>query len=69
MEALKFIVPFIILISIVVFVHEFGHYYYARKYGVRVTDFSIGFGKELFGWNDKYGTTVESVLITSWGIR
>ncbi len=68
MEALKFIVPFIILISIVVFVHEFGHYYYARKYGVRVTDFSIGFGKELFGWNDKYGTTVESVLITSWGI-
>ncbi len=68
MEALKFIVPFIILISIVVFVHEFGHYYYARKYGVRVTDFSIGFGKELFGWNDKYGTTVESVPITSWGI-
>jgi len=43
MEALKFIVPFITLISIVVFVHEFGHYYYARKYGVRVTDFSIGF--------------------------
>ncbi len=56
MEILTFIIPFIILITIVVFVHEYGHYYYARKYGVGVTDFSIGFGKELFGYNDKYGT-------------
>jgi len=63
MEALKFIVPFITLISIVVFVHEFGHYYYARKYGVRVTDFSIGFGKELLGWNDKYGTRWKLCLL------
>ena len=52
----EFIVPFIILIIVVVFVHEYGHYYFARKYGVGVTDFSIGFGKELFGWNDKSGT-------------
>ncbi len=53
---LNFIIPFIILILVVVFVHEYGHYYFAKKYGVGVTDFSIGFGKELFGWNDKSGT-------------
>ncbi|WP_440914333.1 RIP metalloprotease RseP [Candidatus Pelagibacter sp.] len=53
---LSYIVPFLILILVVVFIHEYGHYYFARKYGVGVTDFSIGFGKELFGWNDKHGT-------------
>jgi len=53
---LDFIIPFIILILVVVFIHEYGHYYFARKYGVGVTDFSIGFGKEIFGWNDKSGT-------------
>ena len=53
---LNYIIPFLILILVVVFIHEYGHYYFARKYGVGVTDFSIGFGKELFGWNDKYGT-------------
>ena len=52
----NFILPFIILIIVVVFIHEYGHYYFAKKYGVGVTDFSIGFGKELFGWNDKSGT-------------
>ena len=52
----EFVLPFIILIIVVVFVHEYGHYYFARRYGVGVTDFSIGFGKELFGWNDKSGT-------------
>ena len=53
---LSYIVPFIILILIVVFIHEYGHYYFAKKYGVGVTDFSIGFGQEIFGWNDKSGT-------------
>ena len=53
---LSFILPFLILILVVVFIHEYGHYYFAKKYGVGVTDFSIGFGKELFGWNDKSGT-------------
>ncbi len=53
---LNYIFPFLILILIVVFIHEYGHYYFARRYGVGVTDFSIGFGKELFGWNDKHGT-------------
>src|SRR5210317_24692 len=53
---LTYIIPFIVLILVVVFIHEYGHYYFARKYGVGVTDFSIGFGQELFGWNDKHGT-------------
>ena len=53
---LTYILPFIILILIVVFIHEYGHYYFAKKFGVGVTDFSIGFGKEIFGWNDKSGT-------------
>ncbi len=53
---LDYILPFIVLILIVVFIHEYGHYYFAKKYGVGVTDFSIGFGKEIFGWNDKSGT-------------
>ena len=53
---LSYLIPFIILILIVVFIHEYGHYYFAKKYGVGITDFSIGFGKEIFGWNDKSGT-------------
>ena len=53
---MNYLIPFIILIMIVVFIHEYGHYYFAKRYGVGVTDFSIGFGKEIFGWNDKSGT-------------
>ena len=53
---LTYILPFIVLILVVVFIHEYVHYYFARKYGVGVTDFSIGFGKEIFGWNDNAGT-------------
>ena len=53
---LSYIIPFIFLILVVVFIHEYGHYYFAKKYGVGVTDFSIGFGQEIFGWNDKSGT-------------
>ena len=41
---ISFIIPFLILLTVVVFVHEYGHYYFAKKYGVGVTDFSIGFG-------------------------
>tara|TARA_B110001452_G_C15177655_1_gene409128 strand:- start:38 stop:1150 length:1113 start_codon:yes stop_codon:yes gene_type:complete len=53
---LGYVLPFIALILVVVFIHEYGHYYFAKKYGVGITDFSIGFGKEIFGWNDKSGT-------------
>jgi len=53
---MSYIIPFLFLITIVVFIHEYGHYYFAKKFGVGITDFSIGFGKEIFGWNDKSGT-------------
>ena len=53
---MNYIIPFLILITVVVFIHEYGHYYFAKKYGVGITDFSIGFGSEIFGWNDKSGT-------------
>jgi regulator of sigma E protease len=48
--------PFLILLTVLVFVHELGHYLVARANGVRVEVFSIGFGPELFGWNDRTGT-------------
>ena len=48
--------PFLVALTILVFVHEFGHYIVARWCGVRVEVFSIGFGKELKGWTDKNGT-------------
>ena len=47
---------FVIVVSIIVFVHEFGHYYIAILNKVKVETFSIGFGREIFGWNDKRGT-------------
>ena len=47
---------FLVVLSIIVFVHEFGHYYLAILNKVKVEAFSIGFGKEIFGWNDKRGT-------------
>ncbi|MDA7606626.1 RIP metalloprotease RseP [Pelagibacteraceae bacterium] len=63
MNAVIFILPFLVLITLVVFIHEYGHYYFAKKFGVGITDFSIGFGKELFGFNDKSGTRWKFCLI------
>ncbi|MFP4313528.1 MAG: RIP metalloprotease RseP [Alphaproteobacteria bacterium] len=54
---------FILVLSILVFVHEWGHYIVARICGVRVESFSIGFGREIFGWNDKNGTRWKFSLI------
>lgn len=51
-----YVIPFLIVLSILVFVHELGHYLVARFNGVGVDVFSIGFGPEVFGWNDKAGT-------------
>jgi regulator of sigma E protease len=48
--------PFLVLLTVLVFVHELGHYLVARANGVRVEVFSIGFGPELFGWNARSGT-------------
>ncbi|MBM3488869.1 MAG: RIP metalloprotease RseP [Alphaproteobacteria bacterium] len=53
---LRYIVPFLAVLTVLVFVHELGHYLVARACGVRVLVFSIGFGRELYGWNDRAGT-------------
>ena len=44
------------MLTVLVFVHELGHYLVARRNGVRIEVFSIGFGPELFGWWDRAGT-------------
>jgi regulator of sigma E protease len=54
--ALTYFVPFVFVLTVLVFVHESGHFLIARWNRVRVEVFSIGFGPELFGWNDKSGT-------------
>ena len=51
-----YVVPFLIVLTILVFVHELGHFLVARYNNVRVEIFSIGFGAELFGFNDSHGT-------------
>ena len=51
-----YIVPFLFVLTIVVFFHELGHFLVARWAGVKVLTFSLGFGPELFGFNDKRGT-------------
>jgi regulator of sigma E protease len=51
-----YVLPFIGIITVLVFVHEFGHFWVARLCGVRVETFSIGFGREIFGWNDRHQT-------------
>ena len=51
-----YILPFLVVLTVLVFVHELGHYLAARWAGVRVEVFSIGFGPELFGRNDRHGT-------------
>ena len=47
---------FALVIGLLVFVHELGHYLAGRAFGVRADVFSIGFGRELFGWTDRRGT-------------
>jgi regulator of sigma E protease len=51
-----YLVPFLFVLTLVVFFHELGHFLVARRCGVRVLVFSIGFGPELFGFNDRHGT-------------
>src|SRR5687768_16189638 len=53
---LSYVVPFLAVLTVIVFVHEMGHYLVARWNGVAIDAFSIGFGKELIGWNDRHGT-------------
>jgi len=51
-----YVVPFLFVLTIVVFFHELGHFLIARWCGIRVITFSIGFGPEIVGFNDRYGT-------------
>lgn len=55
-SASAYVIPFLIVLTVVVFVHEWGHFIVARLNGVQVDVFSVGFGPELFGWNDRKGT-------------
>lgn len=53
---LSYVVPFLAVLTIIVFVHEMGHYLVARWNGIAIQTFSIGFGPELLGFYDKRGT-------------
>jgi regulator of sigma E protease len=50
------LLSFLLVLTVVVFVHEFGHFWVGRRCGVGVKAFSIGFGRELLGWTDRHGT-------------
>lgn len=56
MELIQTILSFLVALLILVSIHEFGHFYVARRCGVKVHRFSIGFGKVLWSWRDKQGT-------------
>lgn len=47
---------FVLVLTLLVFIHEFGHYWVARRFGIHAEVFSIGFGPELVGWTDRRGT-------------
>jgi len=51
-----YVVPFLFVLTIVVFFHELGHFWVARRAGVKVLTFSLGFGPEIIGFNDRHGT-------------
>ncbi|HEY0352355.1 MAG TPA: RIP metalloprotease RseP [Enterovirga sp.] len=55
-SVLVYPLAFLFVLTVVVFVHEYGHFIVGRLCGVGVKAFSIGFGRELFGWNDRHGT-------------
>ena len=59
----SYLLPFLLVLTPVVFFHELGHFLVARWNGVDVEAFSIGFGKELFGRNDKHGTRWKVCLV------
>lgn len=50
------LVSFLLVIGPLIFVHELGHYFVGRGFGVKADEFSIGFGKEMAGWTDRRGT-------------
>ena len=63
MTFLVYIFSFLVLISIIVFIHELGHFSFARLFGVRVLDFSIGFGRSIKSWETKSKTVFNLRLL------
>jgi regulator of sigma E protease len=55
-DLIRTLVSFVVVLGVLVFVHEFGHYLAARLCGVHVEVFSIGFGRAIAGWHDRQGT-------------
>src|SRR5712692_11197788 len=55
-SALGSVLPFLFVLTVVVFFHELGHFWVARRCGVKIDAFSVGFGPELFGFYDRHGT-------------
>jgi regulator of sigma E protease len=53
---LGYVIPFLFVLTVVVFFHELGHFWVARRCGVKIDAFSVGFGPELLGWTDRHGT-------------
>jgi regulator of sigma E protease len=56
MAVFYYLISFFLIINIIVFVHECGHFLAAKRVGVKITKFSIGIGPEICGFNDKHGT-------------
>lgn len=63
MDWLQYPLAFLLLLGVIVVVHEFGHFIVARRSGVHVVRFSVGFGRPLLRWSDKYGTEFVLALI------
>ncbi|MFG1344700.1 RIP metalloprotease [Xanthobacter autotrophicus DSM 431] len=55
-SSLGYLIPFLFVLTLVVFFHELGHFWVARRAGVRVLTFSLGFGPEIAGFTDRHGT-------------
>lgn len=55
-QGIHYALSFVLVLSVIVFVHEFGHYFVAKLCGVKIEVFSIGFGREIYGLTDRSGT-------------
>ncbi len=65
---LGYIVPFLLVLTLLVFVHEMGHYLVGRWSGIRILAFSVGFGPELVGFTDQPWHTLETLRHSAWRI-
>lgn len=58
-DIMIYIFSFVIIMSFIVFIHEFGHYFVARLCGVKIEEFAIGFGKEIWGRTNRWGERIK----------